>query len=161
MRFFSEPSIRVLLVCTANICRSPMAEGLMRLKLEQRDMLRKTSVHSAGTHAFQPGRPADPRAKKVCSREGIDLRKCRARQITDQDFEKYDHILALDGKNYRWLLDACPELYRDKVSLLGSWSEEARNADIPDPYYGNLAGFEAVFSMLNEPINEFVTHLTD
>ena len=150
---------RVLFVCTANICRSPMAEGILRLELEQRGLQRKIRVDSAGTHASQPGRSADPRAQKVCGREGIDLGKCRARQIKEQDFERFDHILAMDEKNYQWLFKSCPENYRDRISLLCPWAKDGSAIDIPDPYYGNFAGFEKVLSMLHDSINGFVEHI--
>jgi low molecular weight protein-tyrosine phosphatase len=159
MRLFRKPDTAILMVCTANICRSPMAEGVLRQVLEQRGLNRKISVDSAGTHASQPGRSADARAQKVCKLEGVDLSKCRARQVREQDFMRFDHILAMDQRNHRWLLDNCPEACSVRVSLLGEWAEEMDLTEIPDPYYGNKASFEKVFEMLRTSIQGFMKQI--
>ena len=156
MFFFSRPSAAILLVCTANICRSPMAEVLLREKLKRLGLHRKIKVDSAGTHATQVGHPADPRAREVCAREGIDLRKCRARQVKEKNFLRFDYILAMDELNYQWLLEACPETHRERISQLGAWIPQGAVVDIPDPYYGSLAGFELVLSMLHDAIDGFL-----
>jgi len=161
MRFFAKPATSILVVCTANICRSPMAEGLLCHELERRGLHRKVRVDSAGTHATQPGHYADARAQNVCAQQGIDLRRRRARQVMDQDFVQFDHILAMDGQNYRWLLEACPESHRDRISHLNSWAPQGDLADIPDPYYGNFAGFEQVLSLLHDAIDGFLAHTAD
>ncbi len=133
-----------------------MAAGILRLELEQRGLQRKIRVDSAGTHASQPGRSADPRAQKICKLQGIDLRKCRARQVAEQDFQQFDHILAMDQRNCGWLLERCPEQYRDRISLLGGWIAEEASAEIPDPYYGNISGFEQVFELLQKAVRGFM-----
>lgn len=156
MWFLSRPDTAILLVCSANICRSPMAAGILRLEFEQRGLQRKIRVDSAGTHASQPGRSADSRAQKICRLQGIDLRKCRARQVTEQDFHHFDHILAMDQRNCRWLLDNCPEPYRERISLLGAWIPGESSVEIPDPYYGNMSGFEKVFEVLQKSVHGFV-----
>jgi low molecular weight protein-tyrosine phosphatase len=160
MRLFRKADTTILMVCTANICRSPMAEGMLRQALWQRGLQRKISVDSAGTHASQPGRAADPRALKVCKLEGVDLSKCRARQVRERDFIQFDHMLAMDLRNHRWLLDNCPEPYRDRISLLGGWGADADSSEIPDPYYGNTASFERVFELLRSSIDGFIKQIT-
>ena len=157
MKFFrSNPATEILMVCTANICRSPMAEGLFREELKLRNMAARVHVHSAGTHVSLSGQPADARARRVCAREGIDLGKARARQVTASDFERFSYILAMDRKNLAWLQDCSPESSRARISLLGSWSSGEAIADIPDPYFGSQAGFEDVLGILHRCVNGFL-----
>jgi low molecular weight protein-tyrosine phosphatase len=159
MFFTREYSTSVLLVCTANICRSPMAEGMLNLELKERGLQRKIRVDSAGTHASQPGRPADPRSKRICAPLGIDLRKSKSRQVREQDFARFDYILAMDLRNREWLLENCPDGFRERISLLGEWAVETGLIEIPDPYYGNMAGFEMVIKLLQTSIQGFVQEL--
>lgn len=159
MWFFRRPEKAVLLVCTANICRSPMAEGILRAELQWRGLDKRVKVDSAGTHASQIGHRVDARALQICAREGIDLVACRARQVKERDFSRFDYILAMDLRNYEWLLAHCPEPCVGRLTRVGNWVPENNTADIPDPYYGNLAGFEQVFEMLRGPINALVERL--
>ena len=161
MNFFSSPSSAILAVCTANLCRSPMAEGLLREELHLRTMNRKVGVMSAGTHVARRGLAADVRAQRVCAREGIDIRKSRSRQVTEADFKRFDYILAMDQRNYQWLCEASPIAYRGRISLLGSWAAGGKIDEIPDPYYGSPDGFEAVLEQLHLCIDGFLTHFID
>lgn len=156
MWFFSRSRTSVLMVCSANICRSPMAEGLMRAELIRIGLQHKVRVDSAGTHTSQLGRAPDPRALRVCSINNINIHKNRSRQIRQKDFESFSYILAMDTRNYKWLVDACPELHRHKISLLGSWGSHPIGIEIPDPYYGNEQGFANVLDMLQTAITGFV-----
>jgi protein-tyrosine phosphatase len=160
MSIFSKPSVTVLMVCTANICRSPMAQGVLREELKLRGLRRKVSVESAGTAALL-GHTVDGRAQLVCARESIDLRKSRARQVTADDFLRFDYILAMDQRNLHWLLDYCPASHRDRISCLGSWAVRDQIEDIPDPYFGSLVGFEQVLLTLHLCINGFLAHLLE
>lgn len=160
MRLFREPSIGVLMVCTANICRSPMAEGVLREELKLRGLTRRIRVDSAGTSALL-GHFTDGRARLVCSREGIDLRKSRARQVTVDHFLRFNYLLAMDQRNYQWLLENCPQAHGKRISLLGSWAASGSMGDIPDPYFGSLAGFEEVLLKLRYCINGFLVHLQE
>jgi protein-tyrosine phosphatase len=160
MSIFSKPSIAILMVCTANICRSPMAEGLLLKELKMRGLRGKVSVKSAGTAAL-PGHTVDSRARLVCAREGVNLRKSRARQVTADDFLRFNYILAMDQRNLHWLLDTCPASHRDRISLLGSWAVSDPIDDIPDPYFGSLAGFEQVLLKLRPCIDGFLLHFLE
>lgn len=157
MRFFSRPDFSILVVCKANICRSPMAEGLLRAELKRRGLDRRVRVDSAGTHASQLGHPADVRAQKVCGAAGVDLRKSRARQVKPKDFESFDYILAMDEKNYKWLVTACPSSHAGRITLLNTWMPEGTSTEIPDPYYGSSDSFQLVFTMLRGAIEGFVS----
>ncbi|MDZ7782470.1 MAG: low molecular weight protein-tyrosine-phosphatase [Halioglobus sp.] len=159
MMISARPAVGVLLVCRANICRSPMAQALLREELKLRRLQRRVRLDSAGTHAGQPGHAADSRARQVCAREGISLRKSRARQVVARDFLRFDFILALDSPCLEWLLEAAPAETRADISLLGAWATGGGIGDIPDPYYGSVATFEAVLDMLHGAVDGFLPHL--
>ncbi len=137
-----------------------MAGGLLREELKLRGLGHTVSVESAGTSALL-GHTVDSRAQLVCAREGIELRRSRARQVTGDDFLRSDYILAMDRRNLRWLLDSCPPSHRDRISRLGSWSARDPIDDIPDPYFGSLAGFEQVLLKLRPCIDGFLAHLLE
>ena len=141
MGLFSRHDKAVLLVCTENICRSPMAEGILRAELARRELNSRIKVASAGTRVGQPGSRPDKRARRVCQEVGVDIGRCRARQVVAADFAAYDFILALDAPNHDWLLENAAEQHRHKVLLVG---DLAGGGEVLDPYYGNLAGFERV-----------------
>ncbi|MCB1701939.1 MAG: low molecular weight phosphotyrosine protein phosphatase [Pseudomonadales bacterium] len=161
MRLFGRPEKSILTVCAANVCRSPMAEGIFREELRRLGLHRKIRVDSAGTHATQAGRRADPRALRVCADQGINLSGCRARQVKEEDFGRFDYLLAMDRRNEQWLLEHSPEPYRGRISLLASWAPGAGPEEIPDPYYGNQAGFDQVLSMLNAAVQGFLLQLRE
>ena len=157
MRLFSKnPPIEILAVCTANICRSPMAEGLLREELKLLDLGKNVRVMSAGTHVMRPGQVADARAVRVCAREGIDLRKSRTRQCVEEDFRRFTYILAMDQNNLKWLLSRSPASYRGRISLMGSWAVGGDIGDIPDPYFGSQSGFEEVLGRLHRCVEGFL-----
>lgn len=156
MRLFGRAETSVLMVCTANICRSPMAAGVLRMALQQRGLKGRVRVDSAGTHTGQTGRAADPRAQSVCAQYGIDIGKHRARQVAPRDFERFDYILCMDGRNYDWLAESCPEQYLHRIALITAWVGGDEPADIPDPYYGNPQGFEQVYLALCAAVEDFV-----
>lgn len=133
-----------------------MAEGLLREGLRAQGLERRVLIASAGTNATQPGHPADGRAQQVCARSGIDLRRSRARQVVEDDFRRFDYLLAVDEPNRRWLADARPPDSRGVVSLLGSWAAPDSIGDIPDPYYGSPANFEESFELLRRCIDGFL-----
>ncbi len=149
------------MVCTENICRSPMAEGLFREEAKLRSLLDDVSVSSAGTHVSMPGQPADARAQRVCAREGIDLRKCRARQVMEPDFRRFSYILAMDRRNLEWLHEHSPVAYRGRISAMGSWSAVNPGADIPDPYFGSQSGFDDVLARLRPCVAGFLDALQE
>jgi len=147
--------IGVLLVCRANICRSPMAEALLVHKLDLAGRAGQIRTDSAGTGAF-PGQAVDPRVKKVLEAEGIPLKRKRARPLGPDDFEAHDFILAMDGKVLENLHTHCPAPLREKLHLVTRWSPELEGNDIPDPYYGNLSGFERVHGLLDGALDAFI-----
>jgi len=136
-----------------------MAEGLLREELKLLDQGNKVRVMSAGTHVTRPGQSADARARRVCAREGIDLRKARTKQVVEEDFRKFSYILAMDQGNLEWLNSSSPASYRGRISLMGSWAVGGSIGDIPDPYYGSQLGFEEVLARLHKCVEGFLAEL--
>ena len=159
MLFSTGPSVEILTVCTANICRSPMAEGVLREELKRLGLQRSVGLDSAGTRVTTPGLQPDGRAMRVCAREGINISKSRSRQVIAEDFSRFDYLLAMDERNFNWLQQACPDNCRGRIARLGSWAGAGGNDDIPDPYFGSLAGFEDVLMQLHRCLDGFLAHL--
>ena len=133
-----------------NICRSPSAHGVFRklLKDQATDVL--IELDSAGTGNWHIGQPPDRRATEAASRRGIEISDLRARTVSDEDFDRYDYILAMDELNLVTLRDRCPAQYHAKISLLMDFAGPPFNRNVPDPYYGGPAGFEQVLDLLEE-----------
>lgn len=143
-------TLRVLVVCMGNICRSPMAEGVLRQRLAARQLALPVEVDSAGTHGYHEGAPPDPRAQTAALRRGVDISKLRARRVEAVDFIRFDLLLAMDEDNRAALLEAGAEEYHGKIRLLLEYSPEREPRSIPDPYYGGSTGFERVLDMVEE-----------
>ena len=157
----SKP-IRVLMVCTGNICRSPTAEGVLRRKLVAAGLADRVKVESAGTVDYHAGSPPDHRAQQSALRRGYDLSKQRARQLRDSDFENFDLLLAMDTDHFDRLVDLCPGPLADRVRLLMDYSPtRPRGTSVPDPYYGAPAGFERVLDMIEEACEGLVRDLSN
>jgi protein-tyrosine phosphatase len=145
--------VRLLFVCLGNICRSPTAEGVMRALIERERLGDSIELDSAGTSAEHRGSPPDRRATAVARTRGIAL-DGHARKVTDEDFEDFDLLLAMDSANMRALIQRAPgAAERAKVRMLrefdpASAAADGRELDVPDPYYGGERGFEDVFDMV-------------
>ncbi len=140
---------KILLVCTANICRSPMAQGMLERLLESEGLGRHFQVDSAGTHVAQVGSRPDKRAQQVALGYGIDLSGIRARNLRKKDYLFYDYIVAMDMQNLHLLEKLRPARSTANLMLMMDFAPEPEQREVPDPYYGNLAGFERVFQMLD------------
>jgi protein-tyrosine phosphatase len=134
--------VKVLFVCTGNICRSPTAEGVFRHLAEQEKL--ELHVESRGTHDYHVGEPPDERAQRHALRRGYDLSRQRARHVAVEDFVRFDVIVAMDRGHLRALERACPSEHRAKLRLF------VPGRDVPDPYYGGPDGFEAVLDLVEE-----------
>jgi protein-tyrosine phosphatase len=139
----------VLFVCMGNICRSPTAEGVFRHHVEQAGLGKHIVVDSAGTHAYHVGDPPDRRAKAAAERRGIALGGLRARRVSDEDFEQFDYIVAMDMDNLERLKEQSPPEHQSKVRLFLEFSS-AQEREVPDPYYGGASGFERVLDLVEE-----------
>jgi protein-tyrosine phosphatase len=134
--------MKVLFVCTGNICRSPTAEGVLRELSKQQGV--SIHVESRGTHDYHVGEPPDERAQHHAKRRGYDLSAQRARHVATDDFEAFDLIVAMDRGHLRLLQRACPPRHREKLRLF------LADRDVPDPYYGGPDGFERVLDLVEE-----------
>ncbi len=142
--------MRVLFVCMGNICRSPTAEGVFRRLLSERNIDFVLEVDSAGTHDYHVGAPPDARALEAARRRGVDLSALRARQIADEDFARFDLILAMDEQNLEALRERASPQYRSRVRLIMEFAPTAPRRFVPDPYYGGPLGFEEVLDLLEQ-----------
>lgn len=136
------------MVCLGNICRSPLAEGIMTNKAQENGL--NWEIDSAGTAAYHVGNLPDERSIEVANKYGIDLTNQRARQFNVNDFREFDVIYAMDTENYNNILNlAKNETEVDKVMLILNEIDPNSNSSVPDPYYGGDEGFENVYQMLN------------
>ncbi|MBM4802512.1 low molecular weight phosphotyrosine protein phosphatase [Vibrio parahaemolyticus] len=138
---------RILVVCMGNICRSPTGEAVLRAKAEELGV--DVDIDSAGTIGYHTGNTPDSRAMAAGKQRGYSFKGMRARQVSVQDFEDFDLVLAADKANLADLLDICPAEHRHKVSLFLSHSNSSYD-EIPDPYYGGDDGFELVLDLIEE-----------
>ncbi|HHK8584521.1 TPA: low molecular weight protein-tyrosine-phosphatase [Vibrio parahaemolyticus] len=138
---------RILVVCMGNICRSPTGEAVLRAKAKELGV--DVDIDSAGTIGYHTGNTPDSRAMAAGKQRGYSFKGMRARQVSVQDFEDFDLVLAADKANLADLLDICPAEHRRKVSLFLSHSNSSYD-EIPDPYYGGDDGFELVLDLIEE-----------
>ncbi len=117
--------------------------------LESEDMNKLCQVDSAGTHVPQTGSRPDQRAQQVAQRHSVDLSGMRARKVRKSDFSSYDYVVAMDRHNLEALRDNCPEQYIGSLFLLLDFAAGSDRDEVPDPYYGNVAGFERVYTILD------------
>ncbi|MGB7903939.1 MAG: low molecular weight protein-tyrosine-phosphatase [Steroidobacteraceae bacterium] len=140
--------MKVLFVCMGNICRSPTAEGVFRAHVRRHAPGLEIELDSAGTHAYHVGEPPDPRTIAAATRRGIDLTGLRARQVQDDDFERFDLILAMDRLNHATLLERSPPGHRERIRTLLEFAGKTTLVDVPDPYYGGAKGFDDVLDLV-------------
>lgn len=141
--------MRVLMVCLGNICRSPLAQGILEHKVAARNL--GWEVDSAGTGGWHTGELPDKRSQEVALAHGIDIRGQRARQIRSIDIDDFDLIYCMDSSNYNDVQRLChTDAERAKVRLIMNESEPGMNINVPDPYYDKLDGFEKVYQMLDK-----------
>jgi protein-tyrosine phosphatase len=148
----------VLFVCMGNICRSPTADGVFRQKLIDHGMRDAVRVDSAGTHNYHPDSPPDERSQLHAFRRGYDLSKLRARQVTSEDFARFDLILAMDWDNLALLQDGCPPEHAHKLRRFTEFCQAHDSPVVPDPYYGGAAGFERVLDLVEDASEGLIRH---
>jgi protein-tyrosine phosphatase len=147
--------MRVLMVCLGNICRSPLAEGILQEKVKKAGL--NWVVDSAGTNHYHTGDPPHPLSQKVALANGIDITQQRARRFTTEDLNQFDKIYALAG-------DVLKDIQRitgnkfdsSKVDLLLNEQYPGKNLDVPDPYYGGEPDFHEVFELLDQVCDQLI-----
>lgn len=140
---------RVLMVCTANICRSPTAHGILAQRVQRAGLQDRVEIDSAGTRASQRRAvPPDPRTIAHAARRGYDLTELRSRPLVLEDFERFDLIVAMDRSHLAYMQDMAPPGCRAELRLLMSFAPPGVQDEVPDPYQGGGAGFEHVLDLV-------------
>ena len=140
--------MNILMVCLGNICRSPLAEGIMQSKIDKYELDWK--VDSAGTSGHHDGQKPDPRSIEVAEKNGLDITNQRSRKLIMKDLEDFDLVCVMDSSNYinvRML--SRNSAHHEKTQLIMNFSQPDRNVNVTDPYYGD-EGFDRVYEMLDE-----------
>ncbi len=141
---------KILFVCLGNICRSPAAEGVFAHLVEEEGVAHQFKIDSCGITGFHAGEKADIRMRDHASRRGIELTSI-SRQFRQKDFEDFDLIIAMDGRNFKDLreLDESGK-YKDKIKMFCEYCSNRSETEVPDPYYGGAEGFETVLDIVED-----------
>lgn len=140
------------MVCLGNICRSPLAQGILEAKVESEGL--EWEIDSCGTGSWHEGDPPDHRSIKVASENGLDISNQRARQLAMTDFDHFDLILAMDSQNYQDILKKGGNKASEKVEIILNYLYPGENRSVPDPYFGG--GFEKVYDLLNHACDKIL-----
>jgi len=148
--------MKILMVCLGNICRSPIAEGILRHKLQTMKN-EDVETDSAGTSNFHIGECPDSRMRMTAVKNGMDISDLRARQFVQSDFDEFDLIYAMDNANKQDILKlARNDADRAKVKLILDEVYPGESREVPDPYYGGEQGFQDVFDMLDDATDQII-----
>jgi len=150
--------MKILMVCLGNICRSPMAEGLMRAKIKKYQL--DAEVDSAGFEAFHTGDAPDYRATQVMRQHGIDITSQQSRLFRKSDFDTFDRIYVMDSGNYsdvRPMANSTDQM--KKVDFILNVLHPGSNKAVPDPYYGGKEGFETTYKLLDAATEQIALEL--
>lgn len=151
---------RILFVCLGNICRSPTAHGVFEHLLSQDNGDMRVDVDSAGTGDWHVGKAPDPRTRAAAARRGYSLEHLRARTVEDEDFGRFDYILAMDDANLRELRRRCPTDFRGHLGLFLEFAANSRVREVPDPYYtSGEQGFDEVLDLVEAASAGLLRHL--
>lgn len=153
-------SVRVLMVCMGNICRSPTAQGVLEKLVTAAGLAGRVYVDSAGTHGYHIGEPPDARARQHAARRGIDISHQRARKLVAKDFETFDLVLVMDAANEQAARALCPPTLRHRLRRLTAFCTHHQASEVPDPYYGGAAGFEHVLNLVEDACAGVLRHVT-
>ncbi len=143
----AEP-LRLLVVCLGNICRSPMAEGALRARIDEARLGHRIAVDSVGTGGWHAGEPPDRRSIATAARHGVDISGLRARQLHVRDYRDFDWLLCADRDNLADVRTRAPADATARSALLLDWAGQGTDAEIPDPYTGGSGEFERVWAMV-------------
>ncbi|HUX20675.1 MAG TPA: low molecular weight protein-tyrosine-phosphatase [Spirochaetia bacterium] len=154
--------MKIMFVCTGNICRSPLAEAVFRQMADDAGVGGQFEIRSSGTTAYHVGQAADERMRAVSAAHGVEIRN-RSKQLTRSDIDGYDLILAMDRSNLREIGHiAGSSLPKDRVRLFREYDPQGGiDSEVPDPYYGGQSGFEGVFAMVERTCAALLTTLRD
>ena len=151
--------MKILFVCTGNICRSPTAEGVARRWLAMSGLEGQVAVDSAGIQGYHAREAPDPRSQTAALRRGYGLSRLRARKVQPKDFVEFDLLLAMDRDHFEYLRDRAPEGTSHKVRMFMSYARDVRRDEVPDPYYGGNAGFDVVLDLCEEAVQGLIDEI--
>jgi protein-tyrosine phosphatase len=161
-RWFRRPDparLRLLMVCAGNICRSPMAEAVLRTKLQRSGLAQEVAVDSAGTHGFHKGSAADPRAVTQAARRGYKVDGILSRPVVAEDFSRFDLLLAMDQDNLATLQRRCPPGEQHRLQLLLAHAPQLGADEVPDPYYSTVAAFDHALDLIEPACDGLVSEI--
>ena len=150
--------VNVLMVCLGNICRSPTAHGVLENMIQTKGLSSSIKVDSAGTGDWHIGESPDQRATAAAAQRGYDISKQSARQVAQDDFARFDYVLAMDRTNLKDLRAKCPLALRPKLQLLLHYGQ-AEHESVPDPYYSGTDGFELVLDLVEDACSGLLEHI--
>lgn len=142
--------VSVLFICMGNICRSPTAEAVFSHYVENAGVSGQISIDSAGTHDYHIGAPPDARAQRAAQQRGYDMSRLRGRQVCEEDFRRFDYVLAMDSSNLAILQRITPPGSATQPQLFLEYARHHSEREVPDPYYGGADGFERVLDMVED-----------
>lgn len=150
---------QVLFVCMGNICRSPTAHGVLDHMARSAKGSERIIVDSAGTGAWHAGAAPDKRAMQAAAARGYNLKKLRARQLVEQDFDNFDYVLGMDQDNLDVIESLKPAGYQGHTGLLLAFARNVDYIEVPDPYYGGEKGFELVLDLVETACKDLLAHI--
>ncbi|WP_408953422.1 low molecular weight protein-tyrosine-phosphatase [Lysobacter sp. Hz 25] len=153
--------MRLLIVCLGNICRSPVAEGVLRARIASSSVAGRVELDSAGTGDWHVGEPPDRRSIANAAEHGVDISGLRARQLAASDYTEFDWLLCADRANLRDVRARAPRGARARSALLLDWCGLETEGEVPDPYTGGPAQFEHVFQLLDRAADGAIARLRE
>lgn len=149
---------KILMVCMGNICRSPLAQGIMENKARAFGL--SLEIDSAGTISYHAGEPPDYRAQHTAKKHHIDISRQKARQLSKNDIEYFDHIFVMDHSNYQDAIRiAGNSPHRGRIKLITEYAFPGKGIEVPDPYYGGDDGFDKVYHLLDKSCEAIAVHI--
>lgn len=142
--------VKVLFVCTGNLCRSPTGQGVLEKLVKDAGLSDSIYIDSAGTHAYEGGESPDSRTQATALNRGYDLSEYRARRATESDLDQFDYVVAMDRQHLSYLREMCAPDARDKVRLFMEFAHDRIESEVPDPYFGGIKGFNRVLDLIED-----------
>jgi protein-tyrosine phosphatase len=153
--------IKVLFVCTGNICRSPTADGVFRKLVRDAGLEGHIGVDSCGLSAYHVGELPDPRSREMAKSRGIDLGDIRSRKIRPNDYHEFDYVLAMDAGHFHDMRRQAPATHHERIEMFLDYHPTMAGQSVPDPYYGGANGFVHVFDMIEEASKSLLAQIRD